>query len=508
MSSKLTILHGDNRSALRSLPDNSVDSVVTDPPYGLSKEPDMAEVLRHWLAGDDYTATGGGFMGKTWDSFVPGPATWKEVYRVLKPGGYVLSFSGTRTFDMATLALRLAGFEVRDCLSWMYGQGFPKSMDVSKAIDKAAGATREVIGSVDVGPDIRGGNYENASGRMVADITEPATDEAKMWEGWGTALKPAWEPIIVARKPLDGTVAANVLQWGTGAINIDGTRIGYRGDEDKASATPQGRVTSKEISAIGAEPDAGRNMQRIEFERPEQKGRFPANVMLSHTDECELVGTATEVFGGGSKGSSGFVNGYAHDGFVGNEVSVDVWECVDECPVKMLDDQSGTLKSGDAVVGNGKGARRGQTYAGPTTGVVASVYADTGGASRFFYNAKTSKSERNAGMPDGTVNDHPTVKPVAVMEWLIKLVTRPGGVVLDPFLGSGSTAVAAARLGTDCIGAEIDSHYIDIASHRAVHAGAEVERMESLFVDGGTVLPPVAEPESTPMTYTLRNFDE
>lgn len=446
----------------------------------------MTEVLRHWIAGDDYEASGGGFMGRSWDSFVPGPATWREVYRVLKPGGHVLSFSGTRTFDMATLALRLAGFEIRDCLSWMYGQGFPKSMDVSKAIDKAAGATREVVGTIDVGPDMRGGNYENASGRMVAEITEPSTDAAKRWAGWGTALKPAWEPIIVARKPIEGTVAANVLEYGTGALNIDATRISYCGEEDMASATPQGRVTSKEISAIGAEPDAGRQLQRVEFARPEQKGRWPANVMLSHTDECVLIGSRTEFVGGGAKMSATgraaveFGGGYERgDGFVGTEVSTELWECADDCPVRLLDEQSGTLASGNASVGSGSGSRKGQTYSGATTGKIASVFADSGGASRFFYNAKTPKKERNDGLPDGMVNDHPTVKPVSVMEWLIKLVTRPGGVVLDPFLGSGSTAVAAARLGLDCIGGEIDSHYVDIAEHRSRHAGADVERIES-----------------------------
>jgi len=173
------------------LADDSIDAVVTDPPYGLSKEPDMMEVMRHWMNGDDYIHSSKGFMGKTWDSFVPGPAIWKEVFRVLKPGGHLLAFFGSRTYDMGTLAIRLAGFEIRDQIMWVYGSGFPKSLDVSKAIQDA--------------------------------------DSAKQWDGWGTALKPANEPICVARKPLVGTVATNVLTHGTGAINIDGCRIGDEG---------------------------------------------------------------------------------------------------------------------------------------------------------------------------------------------------------------------------------------------------------------------------------------
>jgi hypothetical protein len=245
----IDLMLGDCLEMLKELDDNSVDSIVTDPPYGLSKEPDMTEVLRHWLAGDDYVHKGKGFMGKSWDSFVPGPSIWRECLRVLKPGGHLLAFFGTRTHDMGTLAIRLAGFEVRDTVMWVYGSGFPKSMDVSKAIDKALGAERVPTGRVKPGHEgfANRGNMssvqslkgtlggEGGFARPWMDDPEkveayhqetaPGSPEAAQWQGWGTALKPAVEPITVARKPLIGTVAANVLEWGTGALNIDGCRV-------------------------------------------------------------------------------------------------------------------------------------------------------------------------------------------------------------------------------------------------------------------------------------------
>src|SRR5690606_18808994 len=214
---------------MRQLPDNSVDAVVTDPPDGLSREPDIEEVLRHWLAGDDYEHRGGGFMGKTWDSFVPGPAVWREVLRVLKPGGHILCFAGTRTVDLMGISLRLGGFEIRDCLQWLDGSGFPKSLDVSNAIDKKLGAEREIVGTKSGDPK-RFKKWKEMDGNKRTTfnnyITVPATPEAQEWEGWGTALKPAVEPIILARKPLsEATVAENVLKWGTGGLNIDRCRI-------------------------------------------------------------------------------------------------------------------------------------------------------------------------------------------------------------------------------------------------------------------------------------------
>lgn len=205
--------------------DNSIDAIVTDPPYGLSKQPKMEEVLKHWLAGDDYNATGSGFMGKSWDSFVPGPSIWKEAYRCLKPGAWAVVFAGSRTQDLMALSLRLAGFEIMDTGMWLYGSGFPKSLDISKAIDKQLGAEFDSVPASGVGfmNENGEGGYNATKNRLIQ--TSEKSDQAKQWGGWGTALKPAYEPFILARKPLDGTYANNVLKHGVGGLNIDRCRL-------------------------------------------------------------------------------------------------------------------------------------------------------------------------------------------------------------------------------------------------------------------------------------------
>jgi len=350
------------------MPDNSVDAVVTDPPYGLSREPDIEEVLRHWLAGDDYNHRGGGFMGKEWDSFVPGPAVWREVCRVVKPGGHILCFAGTRTVDLMGISLRLGGFEIRDCLQWLYGSGFPKSHNISKAIDKRLGGTPK-----------RGRflykNGKTAGGERIGQLaggakhyeTIPDTEQAQKWQGWGTALKPANEPIVLARKPLsEKTIAENVIKWGTGGLNIDRCRIGTEVLYNNYCKPKQGYMSDSEGSSGGAFSKDGVNIAQ---------GRFPANVIL------------------------------------------------DEEAGRMLDEQQE-------------------------------------GVSRFFYCAKASRKER------GEFNKHPTVKPIALMEYLIKLVTPPEGIVLDPFLGSGTTALAALNLGRFFIGIELNEEYCEIARRR------------------------------------------
>lgn len=394
------------------LADNSVDAVVTDPPYGLSKEPDMMEVMKHWMNGDDYVHTGGGFMGKTWDSFVPGPSIWKEVFRVLKPGGHLLAFFGSRTYDMGTLAIRLAGFEIRDQIMWVYGSGFPKSLDVSKAIDKAAGAQREVLGVVDPRSIFDGRerkssamnqNWRTAENRAdvrdlsIKQITAPATDEAKQWSGWGTALKPAHEPICVARKPLSGTVAENVLTHSTGALNIDGCRIG---DEIRFNA-PAGNKpggNSYNMSALGMPQDA---------EGSSVTGRWPAN--------------------------------FVHDGLNAEE-----WSRFFYCAKASKADRD------DGV------------------SLVATSAAEM--VEREADSAGMNSPRAGAGRTSGARNDHPTVKPTALMQWLVRLVTPPGGTVLDPFTGSGSTGKACALEGFEFIGFEMDPHYCEIAEQRIAKA--------------------------------------
>ena len=396
------------------LADNSIDAVVTDPPYGLSKQPDMNEVLRHWLNGDDYTHGTKGFMGKTWDSFVPGPSIWKEVFRVLKPGGHLLAFFGTRTYDLGTLAIRLAGFEIRDQIDWVYGSGFPKSLDVNKTVNERK-------------------TFKPAYNPVTMDLMAASHD----WEGWGTGLKPAHEPICVARKPLAGTVAENILQFGTGGMNIDGCRVELNGDF-KSSANGRPSITG-----------LSDNYDPSTANQPDTQGRWPANFIHDGSDDV---------------------------------VSLFPAKAGAAAPVK------GTEQS---EVTNG-------IYGKFNDRVPGQFYSDSGSAARFFYCAKASKSDRDEGVmlaivtaaemtdrePDtdglnspragagrtsGARNNHPTVKPTALMQWLVRLVTPPGGKVLDPFTGSGSTGKACAIEGFDFIGFEMDPHYCEIAKQRIAY---------------------------------------
>lgn len=392
------------------LADNSIDAVVTDPPYGLSKEPDMMEVMKHWMNGDDYVHTGGGFMGKSWDSFVPGPSIWKEVFRVLKPGGHLLAFFGSRTYDLGSLAIRLAGFEIRDQIMWVYGSGFPKSLDVSKAIDKSAGAEREKI-RIDASqvrnPKASGSGKDGAEGATRPWIEEalkkgyhekdsdaPATDEAKQWSGWGTALKPAHEPICVARKPLSGTVAENVLTHSTGALNIDGCRV----PTDEQIKGGSGGLLSHQRDNT----DYPQNVWQ-----PSEQGRWPAN--------------------------------FVHDGLNAEE-----WSRFFYCAKASKADRD------DGV-----------SLAATSAAEMVDRDADSAGM---------NSPRAGAGRTSGARNDHPTVKPTALMQWLVRLVTPPGGTVLDPFTGSGSTGKACMLEGFEFIGFEMDPHYCEIAEQRIAKA--------------------------------------
>jgi hypothetical protein len=449
----IELLLGDCLERLRDLPDCSVDACVTDPPYGLS------------------------FMGKAWDYDVPQVDVWREVLRVLKPGGHLLAFAGTRTQHRMAVQIEDAGFEIRDMIAWVYGSGFPKSLDVSKAIDKHGGAsvawfgpwfrkwrTEHGITQKQVAalfPSKTGGltgcvanwelgfnlptpdqfnlirdtfglpfdSIEAAEREVVAqqrgtvlavapgqdndrssttlDITAPATPAAQHWAGWGTALKPALEPITVARKPFKGTVAANVLEHGTGALNIDGCRIG-----ETVETWPKSRSYH---SARGPKPRAAHGTGDGETistgEGP--AGRWPAN--LIHDGSDEVVGL------------------FPHT-----------------APSKASMRGVGLTGADEKVYGKGD----------PTFDTMRGHNDAGGSAARFFYCAKASKADRGEG------NSHPTVKPTELMRYLCRLVTPPGGVVLDPFMGSGSTGKAAVLEGFRFIGIEREAEYLEIARGR------------------------------------------
>jgi len=419
----MKLMLGNCLDRLKELDDNSVDSVVTDPPYGLS------------------------FMGKKWDYDVPAVNIWEECFRVLKPGGHLLAFAGTRTQHRMAVNIEDAGFEIRDMIAWVYGSGFPKSHNISKAIDKAAGAKRTVKKGVKPGHEdfanrktkghLTGGDKGWKRPWMEKDSAddyhydfEPATPEAQQWEGWGTALKPALEPITVARKPIaEKSIAENVLKYGTGAINIDESRVEgqpepTRFDPKKHSHEGWRMTATGEESAANASP----------------KGRFPANFIHDGSDEV--------------------VRGFPN------------------------------VKSG------GKGSHSGgdnKIYS-PGLGADVKPYGDQGSAARFFYCAKASKKDRDEGldqmeeqqfvqwqtgngasgkpssMSEGRdtkrKNTHPTVKPTDLMKYLVRMVTPKGGVVLDPFMGSGSTGKACKLEGFDFIGIEMDEEYFLLAKSR------------------------------------------
>ena len=429
-----TLNIGDCRAVLATLDDASIDAIVCDPPYEL------------------------GFMGKSWDNtgIAYDVTVWAHCLRVLKPGGHLVAFGGSRTYHRLAVAIEDAGFEIRDQIQWIYGSGFPKSLDVSKAMDKQAGAVRDVV--TDKREDMFG-EYEkvdkrigaqsqstgqfgawgndNGEGKSSYTITAPATDLAKQWQGWGTALKPAHEPAVLARKPLCGTVADNVTTWGVGALNIDGTRVGT---DDAQYTEGKGNDTPQRIDDIYGFSNGTRKQSRS---APDTAGRWPANVIL------------------------------------------------DEEAAQILDGQSGERKNG----GQGRRTESEGMFGLGGDGKLNNWHGGFGGASRFFYTAKASKSEREAGLyyeewqsagvmegrQNGSLgaiaqpraNHHPTVKPLALMRYLVRLVTPPGGTVLDPFMGSGSTGCAAIMERFHFIGIDITPEYVAIAQKRIDYYAVE-----------------------------------
>lgn len=411
---RITVHHGDALDVLATLADESVHSVIVDPPYALRDLPVelIVDTYTRWLAGErDFTPGGRGFMGHEWDEFVPPPAAWDQCMRILKPGGWLLSFAGSRTQDLMGTAIRMAGFEVRDGIAWLYGSGFPKSHDVSKAIDKAAGAERAVVGTIRTNVGMQGGNFTNGSTTGDVDVTRPATPEAETWDGWGTALKPGFEPIIVARKPFPGTVASNVLQHSTGALNIRAARIPHRNAADLAESTAK-----NQHATFGTEP--GGNKVYGDYSKTEVKdydgsaGRWPTNVAL------------------------------------------------DESQADELDRQTGVTQS---RIGKPRAGRAGDGWGTTHTGT---EYDDAGGASRFFptfrYEAKAPGTER----PEQGGVRHSTVKPLDFIRWLVRLTTPPGGTVVDFCAGSGTTGEAALIEGFHSILVEREAKHMPLIMQR------------------------------------------
>ena len=419
-------------------------------------------------------------------------AFYRQTAGLLNPGGHLLAFGGTRTYHRMACAIEDAGFEVRDSLHWIYGSGFPKSLDVSKAIDKAAGAEREVIGANPY--NARRPNPPESDlyrqGGWAGDITAPATDAARQWEGWGTALKPAHEPVVVARKPLVGTVAANVQEHGTGALNISGSRVGTNGGTRKSG--PPSMIAGNSLAGSVSGVFNGGGCEPI------NAGRWPPNILLSHTPECEFAGMkrvkAAKNNGSISRPGVNVYGDYAGDrpafdyADADGMETVESWKCAELCPVAEMDRQSG-IKTGKGTQTIGgpprsKSAHIQQMSEQPRTDAVMD-YGDSGGASRFFpvfrYQAKASRSERERGLHEGQKASHPTVKPVALMRWLVRLVTPPGGVVLDPFMGSGTTGVAALEEGFAFVGVERELEYFRICEARIGGVEVDVPAQKEMF---------------------------
>ena len=538
------VVAGDCIDVLKAIPDASVDAVVCDPPAGISfmsKIWDKPGILgvSGGVASPTTTsnrnpscrACGGrkraGEATKACECDTPDwndveyrladrrafvafiAAAMRECLRVLKPGGHALVWALPRTSHWTATGIEDAGFEVRDVVTHHFGQGYPKSLDVSKALDRAAGAEREVLGVEDRRSiyDERERSsvavnslYREMEGRDDArdvstrTVTAPATPEAAQWSGWGTALKPASENWILARKPLEGTVASNVLARGVGGLNIDGCRIGFVGTADEAESKGKNRHADFGSSARDNRVYGADGKLRGADGNYNPPGRWPANLVLSHAEGCERVGTKRVRNPGGvpdatsskdslpSFTSADRTSTIHHFGADGMEM-VEAWRCVDGCPVAELDAQSGTSSS----PGTYKRATEveNRVYGASSPRPIQHGHGDVGGASRFFYQAKADASDKyvycrvckdaypiaaeakhgHGGGRDHLVR-HPTVKSTDLMRWMTRLITPPGGVVLDCFAGTGSTGVAAMQEGMRFIGIERDPEYARIAQRR------------------------------------------
>jgi len=453
----MKLINADCIVAMKEMDENSVDAIVTDPPYGINfmgKAWDNAKILGAGIQGLDHKKDNRRSSNQhagTYDTSYEGAIgfenftyEWaKEALRVLKPGGHLISFSSARTYHRMAVAIEDAGFQIRDQIMWVYGSGFPKSLNIEKAINKMDGVEFIEKPASGVGfMNAEGVGGYNTTINQLEQVGE-SSERAATWQGWGTALKPAHEPMVLARKPIVGTVANNVLTYGVGGLNIDATRVEFQSEADKASATPQGKVT---VNNVGNMPDVEVG-GRKELARPDNSGgRFPANFIHDGSDEVVEL----------------FPNSKA--------------------PKQYDKKKAGWLTPGSAH---------------ETNELQSKEYGDNGSAARFFYCAKTSKHDRNEGCEnledkewksEGTAiperenrpflpskNNHPTVKPTNLMQYLVRLITPPNGTVLDPFMGSGSTGKACVYEGFDFIGIEQSSEYVEIAKARIEYARGDKE---------------------------------
>lgn len=453
----VNLMLGDCLEKLKAIPNNSIDSVITDPPYGLGQVKDLPGLLSAWMSGDSGEGFVGkaGFMNKGWDKTVPPPVVWRECLRVLKPGGYMLVFAGTRTQDLMGISIRLGGFDLRDeiaflgTLHWVYGSGFPKSLDVSKAIDKEAGAEREVVGKsnrhVSGKPEQRteglcGSSTFQESIGMGQFVTAPSTPGAKKWEGFGTALKPAHEPILLFRKPLDEkTVAKNVLKHGTGGLNIDGCRVNSVVlDFERRTCVPNNGIWGKGKC----------HPQKKGEQRHNSEGRWPAN--LIHDGSDEVVGCFPGSKGDADRGSAAR---FFKQVSLSQEDHEDARRFVYIPKASKKDRNEGLAGLAGKVIGH-------------------NLSSNACGRCGLTIKANGSGNKCECGELRETIklpapaNFHPTVKPTDLMRYLCRLVTPPGGTVLDPFMGSGSTGKGAILEGFDFVGIELEEAYFGIAEKR------------------------------------------
>jgi len=451
-----TVICGDCLEELPAIPEDSIDAIVTDPPYELT-------------SGNSKK----GFMGKAWDGtgIAYNKDMWAGCLRVLKPGGHMLAFGGTRTYHRMACAIEDAGFEIRDSLHWIYGSGFPKSLDISKALDKMAGATREPILDSN-GNQVWTSQRQGPKSMFDGGKERPATYPATYWNGWGTALKPAHEPLVLARKPLsESTIAGNVLKHGTGGLNIDGCRIGT---DERLS------FGSREIGDGVKYSPMPKDKQTPGIQN--QMGRFPANLIWSHSPLCKRIGTK-KVKGSqldhvcSRKSDNGIYHPYGTQHRVGytdadGMEEVESWDCHPSCPSWQFA-KAGVTKSG--AMKKEVPAYEGESTTGFLRGRSgpSNQHGDSGSVSRFFkscqfteedipafvYYAKAGRAERNG-------STHPTMKPVALMRYLCRLICPPNGTILDPFGGSGTTGLAAKQEGFHYILIEREPEYVEIARRR------------------------------------------